>query len=138
MTNVAEQQKLVEEYARRTVDQLIDEAKFEPKSWDEFFSRFTYKEGWTFEFEYFIDYNEYRLIIQAMFPDSRNPNRKVPVRNTSRLPDFRADDLELMIRFVRSRIQDLEIHESDEWIRLNGELVCDPHNSEKNGAPRGR
>lgn len=112
-------------------DQRNDRAR-----WQEFFETFTYKPNFRFD----LDDDPYskstlRVRIQMMVPDSRENDpcrpdqlwvrKQVPVSQTVSLGHYWEDS------YARGHIREIlikmEIHEVDEWFRVNGELVFDPH-----------
>jgi len=36
------------------------------------------------------------------------------------------------VRWLQNRLLEIEIHERDEWLRLDGKLIVDPHASDVN------
>lgn len=72
----------------------------------------------------------YELRIDTMRPNSvRNGYQGlVNVRGSQFFPWYSANHISTEIRRQSQRlIHDLEIHEADEWLRFDGELIHDPH-----------
>jgi len=102
-------------------------------AWDVFLKRFTYKPGWEFVYEYQIDYNEHHILVSMRVEDSYHPGNIIPVSIRRRIPkglDPR-DQEDYCIHWLQSMLQDLELHELDEWFKKDGELVHNPHSLDK-------
>lgn len=63
--------------------------------------------------------------------DSRSAHRSERTRvcNGTHVPYFILDhrDERALVEFVKSLTRAVVLHEHDEWLRLDGELVSDPH-----------
>lgn len=88
-----------------------------------------YKPGWTFAVAMNDATGLPMLDIRMEVPDSRGSGRIVSVYNGAVIPPpfVRERNERRFWDFVRFEIRKLEEHEMDEWIRVNGELVFDPH-----------
>lgn len=96
-------------------------------------ARFTYKPGWSFRLTgdvqsiYDTRAGIYTLIITMNVEDSRNPGRMIDVSSTSTITAYSRMDSTQFARILATNIRDLEIHESREWLRRDGEIWDDPH-----------
>lgn len=90
--------------------------------------RFTYKPGWTFD-AYFNTLTPYiTLTIFAMVIDTYNPTEMVTVRCVKQIDYFYLDENdEQFARRLQIYIFEMELHESREWLRLDGEIFDNPH-----------
>jgi hypothetical protein len=87
-------------------------------------SKMTYRPGWELGvYEGATEGNH--LEIKATVEDSVNPGNQVALHIVSPIPPCREEkDFDL---FVSWRLRRIEIHESMEWLKVNGECVIDPH-----------
>lgn len=106
---------------------------FKPDPWETFLKRFTYKPGWEFIYEYDIDRNQHFVMVSMRVEDSYHPGNIIPVSIRHRLPrGLSPDDQEdYCDHYLRTMVQDLEMHELDEWFKKDGKLVNDPHALDK-------
>lgn len=86
-------------------------------------SRYRYKPTWRLELHGAGDTAV--LVVRYNAPDSRNPGGLIRPEGRRALkpttdPRVFADD-------VLAQLDDIERHETREWLRYNGELVFDPH-----------
>ena len=102
---------------------------------------FTYKPGWELRAErswteglpYGGREEEIFLWIQFETPDVNHPERTIPVGKRCRLPYSLAFESGILgpdvmlAEWVVHMIKDIEIHEADEWARLDGVPIHDPH-----------
>lgn len=103
---------------------------------------FDYKPG--FSFHVAEDCGRVSVAIDAYVLDSRKQHKRLfpeqvnfeaqyenPVRigRFANVPSHILDEppYPLFWRWLRTIIHDLEMHESDEWFRVDGELMFDPH-----------
>lgn len=98
----------------------------------------TYKPGWTFEWEHSNHEPHLFLLITVTQPDAkgfdrddlteRTVNFKFAIAEPGTAPDsgVRAFSTE----WLRNKIAGIESHEIDEWLRVDGTLVNDPHSVE--------
>ncbi len=89
-------------------------------------SRVTYKPGW--ELTLTGDEN-LSLCITAFMEDAYNPGDRILVDIHSLLPPFYTEAE--VLRWLRWRIREIEVHEVDEFLRLDGKAVFDPHRDVK-------
>jgi hypothetical protein len=96
--------------------------------------RLTYKDGWTFHCRVYTGSDGHREpYIEARHtePDSRNRENVIegfarrwpmgwPYHPYSNSPH-------VIVAWVRHALHEWEVHESNEWLRLDGERVHDPH-----------
>lgn len=103
-----------------------------PPEWTEVLDALTYRPNVKFEVRapgYRGDSLHGLLFeIHATVPDSRYPNdaRTITVVHSFAVP-YMFDDRNHIIAFVRHCIHSMERHEADEFLRIDGELVNDPH-----------
>ncbi len=101
----------------------------DPRSWDEFLSRFTYRPFYEFRC---VDEAYSQARIEARFFVENTYNRSERIRIVfarsmpaySMFPSYMAAKECWRHRFI----YDLEQHEADEWMRFDGEMTFDPHN----------
>lgn len=110
-------------------------------------SRYTYKPGWTFRLlpreTVGWEHPSVELEISFRAPDSRAQPGTVPriseVTQVTMLAEAEVERFrefpELFRAKIRHLIITLEMHEMDEWLRYDGELVSDPHAAEPWPAP---
>jgi hypothetical protein len=91
----------------------------------------SYKPDWNFQLHSLIQEDIFEIEIIARVPDVTKRN-EVP----NPFPDFAIHSRvafsiqnpdHIILMRLRSAIQEMEFHEVDEWFRLNGEPVTDPH-----------
>jgi hypothetical protein len=107
--------------------------------------RYTYRPGWTlriiltratgYAVPHGPDWYEASLQVDAEVDDARNPGRRFRLCAQFPVPYFVAHDIAGFRHWLARTLQDLEIHESREWLRYDGELVDDPHRREANPWP---
>lgn len=87
-------------------------------------AHYSYRPGW--RLGVFADPWEgpvFRLVAEV--PDAFHPDQTVQLRINSRMPPMRSGhDLAIWLSW---RLQQVEIHESREWLRRDGEQPFDPH-----------
>jgi hypothetical protein len=101
--------------------------------------RYTYRPGWTMTLvpgnAGFLGAEPLgsgwfgRLIVEFQAVDSRDPTRTVPVRSTNSIPPYIEEqrDEDLFARWLQSVLFEAERHESQEWLRRDGQIYDDPH-----------
>jgi hypothetical protein len=119
--------EMLEAWQRDMVERVADgrppvDPPFDAKK---FLERVTYKEGVTFELAY--EFNMAKLMIQAKYLDSRHRVTPVTIMHQTIVPRHFMHDEKLFSAYVRRCVHDLEAHEADEWLRVGGELLNDPH-----------
>lgn len=129
----------------------LDESVFQVS--EELLTQFSYKPSWRFDLERAPQWGGLKLRTSFLAPDSRAnkpPFRKaewferctmchqslndveIPITGTYFINIRIAEDVlhgneRLFWRAVRHSIENAEHHEIDEWFRVRGELVNDPH-----------
>lgn len=101
-----------------------------PTAWAEVLDELTYKPNVEFRLEpqHFGRHVEYRFQIHTTVPDSRSPaGTVITVVHQTMVPRWLDDDRHHIIAFVRQCIHNMETHEADEFLRIGGELVNNPH-----------
>lgn len=109
--------------ARPGVVREVEESP-EVKTWDEFFSNFSYKPDWHFECTYDEYSGHHWLSIWTIVENTRAPGR-IEISNKIRLFPYNNEDNALS--YVRHCIYNMAGHEMDENILYKGEMVFDPH-----------
>lgn len=93
--------------------------------------RITYKPGWKFT----LDVRNERVYLFAWVnqdTDSRTGVERTGYKTSKRIPidwplSAKPDSIEKIMAWVRHAIHEWESHEADEWLRIDEELVHDPH-----------
>ena len=86
----------------------------------------TYYPGWKFSVTETVEGP--RLRILTRLPDSYNPNETVDLGIDSHLPPMPDEDY--LKTWILDRLKRIAIHETCEWLRVDGKLVLDPHAEE--------
>lgn len=120
--------------------------------WEKFFERVKYKPNFKIEYVREIDFDREKVILTMRVPDSRDPRNwedqpggafnispfgpddprripLIPVTATFMLEAYHGESYAKS--WLRSALRQLEDHELDEWLRLDGELMNDPHAEEE-------
>ena len=111
---------------------------------EKFFACFTYKPGWSFEVE-----RKYRegnpwtplderwdtfIVIRAEVPDIYNPEKTIQITGRYHFPlehlFYAKAPEQVLIERIHWWVWDMEKHESDEWFRVDGVAVFNPHKTE--------
>ena len=110
----------------------VRETMQDAKNWRELLENFRYMPN--FKLEY-IGGEMHRIKFVMKVQDSRwapDPARPhifnppvIPISATIAMGSFIAE--KYAIRRLRDVLQELALHEVDEWFRVNGELIFDPH-----------
>lgn len=73
---------------------------------------------------------EWGLLVVMMVQDTYNPDprhlTKVVHRRSLRMTTLPIPEMEA-IRVIRHELHGVDLHESDEWIRVRGEMLFNPH-----------
>lgn len=87
-------------------------------------AKITYKDNWQFS------YDRKKKTIQILIKDAQNSwnrSQKTNVINT-RIVDFSVQNTEgNILSFIHQMIRELELHESDEFLRYDGKMFWNPH-----------
>jgi hypothetical protein len=101
-----------------------------PQEIEAFIDRITYKPGW--EVAYVWSPHPPGSFVLTVYtsvnlPDSRNPGKTVPFTNGIAIspPDFLSE--QRLLLHIRSMFLAAEMHELDEWFKLDGVPAHDPH-----------
>lgn len=97
------------------------------ETWEEFLKTVTYKKDYKFHYNYAIDFDVRRIVVTVMTEDTYNPGKPLRVDHNYPVPPFDVLGEEGAQSFLRNIIHSVECHESDEWLKFNGEMVFDPH-----------
>jgi hypothetical protein len=123
-------------------DRLATEYKPAPKKWMAGLSGFAdfqsiirhveYKPGWGFRMDYRTDYPSpmWTLTMWHSPPDSTTDEQKpiqimASVAVPMQLLEYR--DTKMFLSWLREEIGKVEMHERDEWLKVHGELIWNPH-----------
>lgn len=91
--------------------------------------RIDYKPGWALV----LRPDQRSLQISRVVPDSRDPGRDVKVGSVHPIPPVLTQgslnplSVISVVTWVKTEIRRCELHELDEFFRLDGQLVDDPH-----------
>lgn len=70
------------------------------------------------------------LRLRLRVNDVENPHRETETGNVLRLPLYQLEryrDTNFVKRWIQDAVYKGVMHEVDEWLRIDGELVTDPH-----------
>lgn len=100
-----------------------------PEQFIVFVQRLSYKPNWAIETLDPFGGLAVILVVRFKAPDSTAPDHEVTVClrkavHPESIEHWKDDDAS---RFIQETIYDIELHEADEWLRLDGALVHDPH-----------
>lgn len=59
--------------------------------------------------------------------DSRGTGKVVPLTSIKTVDEYYLDNEDWFFGFIQQTIREMELHESDEWFRVDGKLYDDPH-----------
>jgi hypothetical protein len=91
----------------------------------------TYKRGWRVRLIMLEDHDAFYVNVTYKAADSDSPDRHnvdiAAQRMVAWMPDETRDDI---LRRLRDAIIDIETHEVDEWLRVDGKRIQEPHPSD--------
>lgn len=96
-------------------------------------SEITYKPGWTFDLIRHFPYDDRDLAIvriTAKVPDVRDPTVSAEIGQVAYIYDYivdRPDPKDAFMEWVFSAVLQLEKHEVNEWFRVRGAPLHEPH-----------
>lgn len=88
--------------------------------------RITYKPGVRLSIWRSVHDERLTLGIIAAVPSVDDPSRTIEIQSTVSLPAWQLGEAGIL-RKVRRLVKELENHEVDEWLRVDGVPVRDPH-----------
>lgn len=89
-------------------------------------AKFSYKPDWTIELRKGVMCPV--LVIDRLVHDSDHPERpREEFRSTYGVPDSAMDSEDVFIMYVREQVIDVELHECDEFLRIGGVRLRNPH-----------
>lgn len=96
-------------------------------------ARFTYKPGWRFEALAVpgpLSGGGVQVRAFMTVEDTHQPGRMIEVFNVMHLSDYElaGRPAEWFAKRLANLIKDMEVHESREWLRRDGEILDNPHN----------
>jgi len=86
----------------------------------------TYKPGYRIVAEQ-LDIDVIRLTLLVEVPDSNDPSRNAHLKLIECFSPFACRDRRLLFVIVRSLLERFEMHEMDEWLKVDGVRVTEPH-----------
>lgn len=105
--------------------------------------RVTYRPGWTIQLRAPLALDAVSQVheavrggpllmvdVRGLVRDSHDPEREVLIGQSFPLPP-RLRDEEDLLHWLRSRLGQIELHERDEWLRVDGTMPFDPHAAER-------
>lgn len=114
----------------RTYDFLPNAVRNDASILKGILKNFTYKPGWKFRLE---DFGSFLVLcIDAEVPCTDEPGRMINIRFRENFDPLvhRAMDERAWMRWLRERILDVEKHEIDEFFKVDGVKVFDPHRND--------
>lgn len=87
--------------------------------------RVSYKPGWELRVDAVGPSYHPFLSVRADLEDSYDPGRQTRIGIRQAIPPVRSE--EQLLRWVRDALGRIELHERDEWLKLDGEMPFDPH-----------
>lgn len=89
----------------------------------------TYKPGWKFDIHREAQERQYSIITEAKVQDSSNLNEISLVIGKQIISLHMLSDMtkDSFVQFIRQCIHRREVHEADEFLRVDGEMVFNPH-----------
>jgi hypothetical protein len=90
-------------------------------------ARYSYKPGYTLTLEddpYYL--TGQRLVVRYTSPDSNPPHTHIPIKVTIPIPAV-ANLPDVFALWLQDALFALERHESQEWLRQDGQRYSDPH-----------
>ncbi len=93
----------------------------------QFLTRITYKPGSSFRVsDSYLDVGAIELILEMRVPNTHPPHDVVSIR-TGRIVDWPPVSERDFLDLVRAVVHQFELHEADEWLRLDGKIAFNPH-----------
>ena len=93
--------------------------------------RYTYRPGWSLTIQPSAPFVGDLFHLTVVYPaaDSRDPTRTDRLRFNTTVPPYIAEqrDEDLFAKWLQSALFDVERHESQEWLRRDGQIYDDPH-----------
>lgn len=106
---------------------LADDEINTTKDIEQVIKRITYKPNATLKVMS-IGTRSVEIQLRQSVPDTYHPGRQTDVFSTVTCRPEMFTDVHDLLAFIRvAMLHAMEIHESDEWFRFDGELVFDPH-----------
>lgn len=89
--------------------------------------KITYKPGWKLSWELMRTYSVV-LMISADIEDSFNPGQMGKIGFREPLPRCQSiANRDHLLQLVRAVLGKIELHERDEWLKIDGIVIFDPH-----------
>lgn len=104
--------------------------------WQELLSRITYRHGVTLSVRPSATTDQLTFQVEVDTADTRDGShipRPIKIVHRTLIPP--GVDEKYRIAFVRQCVQKMEIHESDEWLKLDGKMIYDPHSGDFHSWP---
>lgn len=94
--------------------------------------RVSYKPGWRFTVDDRMHDDEVTIVLQHDTPDVNDPENIITVTTLTRGLRETYSNEEILLRGVVPKlIRQMEYHEIDEWFKIDGKHVRDPHPEKK-------
>lgn len=90
--------------------------------------RHTYRPDWQMRIDETAPYLAV-LIVEAMVQDTYEPDRQIRIASRNIVPPYLTDERDEagFTRWLQHALFDIEMHESREWLRRDGEIFDNPH-----------
>lgn len=89
----------------------------------EILARITYKPGWKIEL---VDFGFVKVSIRHKATDANDPNRTIDIRFEQGVELIHTDEKRL-VDWIFICVRAAEIHEIEEWFKIDGHCFRDPH-----------
>lgn len=112
------------------VDQYVDTIWFwVEESWEDLFGTLQYKPNFSWKVHPYAGIAGSDVIVVTMMVDDSRGKKlgKIPVRINRILPPYGELPDEARQQIVRGLFKEIELHEMDEHLRFDGDLLFDPH-----------
>lgn len=96
---------------------------------ESFFSKFTYKSNFEFTLIRSYTHGGIELRIKMMVPNSDDPKNIISVISTHLI--YEDIPCNYIPRYILDLIKKLEIHEAEEWFKIDGKKIFNPHKDDE-------
>lgn len=90
------------------------------------FKQVTYKPGYDIQVDY-VGQGLIEFSMSVMVPDSDCPDKLIKVAIEQKFNVFEVWDEDEVVECIKQLIWNFELHEMDEWLRLKGKRLRNPH-----------
>ena len=114
---------------------MDDEAKENLKLWIRFFKDFRYKPNFKFEImpDLFMDLPKVKITMSVFNSRKWPVQERIEIYQFVTLDHYASD--EYAREYMRWQLQEMEMHELEEWFRHKGEWCFDPHKVKVDAGP---